>query len=194
MTNAKNGLLLLVICLVLTSCGAASTATMPVAQATSAPTVTPSPTPVPQWQSVGENGFYLEIPGYLVFDPLRSQASSSLSVYDTIDSATTVSLDTVGTPAIGLCAGTPTTIGNGISAYENDQFVVPTPTPPQGGSPTILFYQVSLVTAGIGISIRLSWTTIDAQKFRQMFGPIWKHMLTSFTPPTTSVGSLTHCP
>lgn len=78
-------------------------------------------------------------------------------------------------------SGTPLTIGSGITAYQQETFTYPTPTPGQGGATGGPSISVNLEKGGVYLNISLNGHP-PSETFLTRYGASWQHILNSFVP------------
>ena len=174
------------------------------AQATVRPDTPVSPSPMTDWHTYTfpAYGFRLDIPSVLT--PQHAllinngsgetvdwiyQGAAVASLMGRTASETTVRVEyATAMFDTDLCphGGTAMTIGSGVHAYQETN-VPPSPNGPTGATP---YVRVSLVVGGVAIRIELDGQGAPAT-FLARYGPIWEHMLASFTafPPLQPLSS-----
>lgn len=134
-------------------------------------------------------GFHLEIPAAMTENGSQQNPSDGGGVttwngtYPTAQDALDISVSTAtkGLPAQSCATGKPITIGSGLPGYEEDVFAEPTPVPQPNSGASTSSVVATVVVHGLFVAIRLDGTPPN-DTFMDRYGPIWQHMLASFTP------------
>lgn len=134
-------------------------------------------------------GFRLDIPASMTQNGSQPNPSDGGGVstwngtLSTVQDIIDIEIDTAtkGLPAQSCATGKPITIGQGLPGYEEDVFAAPTPIPQPNSGAITSSVIATVVVHGLFVAIRLDGSPPN-DTFMERYGPLWRHMLTSFTP------------
>jgi hypothetical protein len=201
----SSALALLLAAVILTGCtpaGTTSAQNSPTSTTTAQATVTPTSTPTSavhgDWQTYTDVtfGFRLDVPAILAlyhpkdtggyytlawaYNQTQGSPPSGQALFAEVEIYVNVADSFINGAPNPCTEGTPTTIGSGITGYEEDSLDAPPPPPGAGHGEG--GFDVNLATGG-GVYFHIYLIgTAPKESFRARYSAIWKHILNSFVP------------